>query len=123
MNTSRTCLALTAAVGLSLFGDEASAFPIDGSAATPQEAVIRVLCKYGTPHCANPNPGPKLPQVGGAQLPPDGWQDPDCKYYGNWNSGSPGAWGDPSISRKTTTGTRPALSGTIRTMPMGSAKR
>lgn len=39
------------------------------------------LCKYGTPHCVNPNPGQKLPPVGGAKLPDDGWVDPDCKYY------------------------------------------
>jgi hypothetical protein len=41
------------------------------------------LCKYGTPHCVNPNPGPKPPVVGGVQIPPSGWVDPDCKYYGN----------------------------------------
>jgi hypothetical protein len=41
------------------------------------------LCKYGTPHCVNPNPGPKLPKVGGAEIPPSGWEDPDCKYYNN----------------------------------------
>jgi hypothetical protein len=41
------------------------------------------LCKYGTPHCVNPNPGPKLPTVGGAKFPDSGWEDPDCKYYRN----------------------------------------
>jgi hypothetical protein len=41
------------------------------------------LCKYGTPHCVNPNPGPKLPKIGGAQLPDSGWEDPDCQYYHN----------------------------------------
>lgn len=39
------------------------------------------LCKYGTPHCVNPNPRPPLPAVGGVQIPDSGWQDPDCKYY------------------------------------------
>ena len=39
------------------------------------------LCKYGTPHCVNRYPGPKLPTVGGAQIPDSGWEDPDCKYY------------------------------------------
>ncbi len=38
-------------------------------------------CKYGGPHCVNPNPGPKLPKVGGAQIPDSGWEDPDCKYF------------------------------------------
>jgi hypothetical protein len=47
--------------------------------ASPAEA----LCKYGTPHCVNPNPGPKLPKVGGAQIPDSGWEDPDCKYFHN----------------------------------------
>jgi hypothetical protein len=39
------------------------------------------LCKYGTPHCVNPHPGPSLPTVGGAQIPDSGWEDPDCQYY------------------------------------------
>jgi hypothetical protein len=34
------------------------------------------LCKYGTPHCVNPDPGPKPPMVGGVQLPPSDWQIP-----------------------------------------------
>jgi hypothetical protein len=52
--------------------------------ATPAMA----LCKYGTPHCVNPNPGPKLPSVGGVQLPPSDWHDPECGYYGNCNTTS-----------------------------------
>ena len=44
------------------------------------------LCKYGTPHCVNPDPGPKPPKVGGEQIPGSGWVDPDCKYYGNCDS-------------------------------------
>jgi hypothetical protein len=44
------------------------------------------LCKYGTPHCANPNPGPSLPTVGGVQIPPSSWHDPECGYYGNCNT-------------------------------------
>jgi hypothetical protein len=36
------------------------------------------LCKYGTPHCVNPNPGPTPPKVGGEQIPGSGWVDPDC---------------------------------------------
>jgi hypothetical protein len=27
------------------------------------------LCKYGTPHCFNPDPGPKLPKPKSAQIP------------------------------------------------------
>jgi hypothetical protein len=42
------------------------------------------LCKYGTPHCANPTAGHQTyPSVGGVQLPPNGWHDPECGYYGN----------------------------------------
>lgn len=57
------------------------------------------LCKYGTPHCVNPNPGPKLPSVGGAQIPDSGWVDPDCKYYGNCLS--------PNSARRVPTGRFP----------------
>jgi hypothetical protein len=46
------------------------------------------LCKYGTPHCVNPDPGPKPPMVGGVQLPPSDWHDPECGYYGNCNTTS-----------------------------------
>ena len=52
------------------------------------------LCKYGTPNCVNPNPGhPTVPMNGGVQIPPSNWHDPECKYYGNCNTGltqSPG---------------------------------
>src|SRR5262245_39904404 len=123
MKTSWTCLSLAAVVGLAIFDNKASAFPINGPAAAPQNAVVRILCKYGTPHCVNPHVGEKLPKVGGAQIPPDGWQDPDCKYYGNCNTGSPGAWGDPSISRKAPIGTRPGLTGPLPTMPAGPSIR
>ena|SRR5690348_10239609 len=102
--------------------DRALAFPIEASAAAPQNVVVKVLCKYGTKHCVNPNPGPKFPKVGGAQLPPNGWQDPDCKYYGNCNTGGPGDWGDPSAGRKGPSGTRPGHSGTVRITHAGSAK-
>ena len=44
------------------------------------------LCKYGTPNCVDPNPGPEPPKVGGEQIPGSGWVDPDCKYYGNCDS-------------------------------------
>jgi hypothetical protein len=43
------------------------------------------LCKYGTPHCADPH-RPTLPSVGGVQFPGSGWVDPDCNHYGNCNS-------------------------------------
>ena len=46
------------------------------------------LCSNGTPHCVNPNPGPQLPKVGGAQIPSSGWHDPECGYYGNCNTTS-----------------------------------
>ncbi|MFN0191650.1 MAG: hypothetical protein ACKVP5_06690 [Aestuariivirga sp.] len=41
------------------------------------------LCKYGTPHCINKNPGPKTPKVNTTTLPDSGWEDPDCAHYGN----------------------------------------
>jgi hypothetical protein len=53
--------------------------------ATGTEPAV-ALCKYGTPHCINKNPGPKLPTVGGVKIPDSGWVDPDCKYYGNCDS-------------------------------------
>ncbi|MES1156763.1 MAG: hypothetical protein ABUL73_03185 [Alphaproteobacteria bacterium] len=42
------------------------------------------LCKYGTPHCVNPH----RPELHAAQAPTidgtgNGWEDPDCQYYGN----------------------------------------
>ncbi len=55
--------------------------------ATPAMA----LCKYGTPHCVNPDPGPKPPRVGGVQIPPSDWHDPECGYYGNCNTTSSAA--------------------------------
>jgi hypothetical protein len=57
------------------------------------------LCKYGTPHCVNPNPGPKLLTVGGVKIPESGWVDPDCKYYGNCLS--------PNSARRVPTGKVP----------------
>ena len=44
------------------------------------------LCKYGTPHCVHQGEHPTVPTSGGAKLPPSGWVDPDCKYFGNCDS-------------------------------------
>jgi hypothetical protein len=42
-------------------------------------------CKYGGPHCIGKSiPGPSGP--GGAHIPGTGWQDPDCKAFGNCDS-------------------------------------
>jgi hypothetical protein len=46
-------------------------------------APAMALCKYGTPHCVNPNPGPKAPVVVTIHIPDSTWIDPDCQYYGN----------------------------------------
>jgi len=46
-------------------------------------APAMALCKYGTPHCVNPNPGPKFPTPRNIRIPESNWIDPDCKYYGN----------------------------------------
>ena len=74
----------------------ASASPMSPIAAAPHHAIVPVLCRYGSPHCVNPHPGPKPPKVGGAKLPDSNWEDPDCKYYGSCGTGNPGNWGDPS---------------------------
>ena len=81
------------------FGAPASAVPMYPAAAASERLIVRVLCKYGTPHCVNPHPGPGLPSVGGAKLPDDGWEDPDCNYYGSCGTGTPGNWGDPAAAR------------------------
>ncbi len=47
------------------------------------------ICKYGTPHCIDPNPGPKLPKINTNRLPDSPPGDDDCKYYGNCDDGSP----------------------------------
>ncbi len=100
-----------AALGLAC--DGASAFPVKPLVAAPDGTIIRVDCKYGTSHCVNPSPGPTLPTVGGAGLPDNGWTDPDCKHYGNCDtgtptSGNPTGWGDPSLSRSGVQGAKPA---------------
>jgi hypothetical protein len=46
------------------------------------------LCKYGTPHCVNPYPGPQPPAINGVQIPPSDWHDPECGFYGNCNTTS-----------------------------------
>jgi hypothetical protein len=61
------------------------------------------LCKYGTPHCVNPHPGPPLPSVGGVQIPPSDWHDPECGYYGNCNTTQSRATGT-SLGRANTVG-------------------
>jgi hypothetical protein len=98
-----------AIAALGLAGGGAPAFPAAPLAPTSAGgAIIKVLCKYGTPHCVNPNPRPKPPKVGGAGFPDSGWTDPDCKYYGNCGTGTPTGWGDPSISRRRHRGAKPA---------------
>lgn len=66
-----------------------SAFAIvcaTATAVTMTASPAMALCKYGTPHCVNPNPGPQLPKVGGVSIPPSDWHDPECGYYGNCNT-------------------------------------
>lgn len=72
------------------------------------------LCKYGTPHCVNPNPGPKLPTVGGAQLPESGWEDPDCQYYHSC--------GSANVPQTATSGTGTPFTGQIQTKPVQATK-
>ena len=47
------------------------------------------LCKYGSPHCVNPHPGPSLPKVNTTRLPDQPPGNEDCAYYGNCGDGSP----------------------------------
>lgn len=47
------------------------------------------LCKYGSPHCVNPHPGPSLPTVNTTRLPDQPPGNEDCMYYGNCDDGSP----------------------------------
>lgn len=54
-------------------------------AATPALAI----CKYGSPHCVNPNPGPKLPVVNTTRLPDGPPGNEDCKYFNSCDDGSP----------------------------------
>jgi len=62
-----------------------------GASAEPAFA----LCKYGTPHCVNPNPGPKVNGPNGNKLPdgPPG-ATVDCEQFGDCN-GVTGADGGP----------------------------
>ena len=100
----------------------AAALPVGSFARAVPGAIVKVMCKYGTPHCVNPNPGPGRPKVGGAKFPDNGWTGSDCKYYGNCNTGtSPQNWGDPTISRKGPTGTH-GHSGVMRPVHMGSPR-
>jgi hypothetical protein len=100
--------------------DKARAFPIHPFAPAPHNVIVTVLCKLGGPHC-NPIHGPK---TGDAKVPTtSGWQDPDCKSYGNCNVGGPGDWGDPSISRQAPSGTQAGHYGAVQGTHMGSLKR
>lgn len=97
---------------------QAAALPIVRFAAPAP--IVKVMCKYGTPHCVNPSPVNR-PKIGGAKLPGNGWTDPDCKYYGNCNTGtSPQNWGDPSIARKGPS--RSGRSGALHPVHVGSPK-
>lgn len=98
---------------------QAAALPIPPFAAAAASPIVKVMCKYGTPHCVNPNPGPARPKIGGAKFPDNG--DPDCKYYGNCDTGtSPENWGDPSIARKGPS--RSGRSGAMHPVHVGSPK-
>lgn len=47
------------------------------------------LCKYGTPNCVNPHPGPSLPKINTTRLPDSPPGNEDCIYYGNCDDGTP----------------------------------
>jgi hypothetical protein len=105
-----------AATTLTLAG---AAFVLLAASAEPAMA----LCKYGTPHCVNPHPGPAAPKVGGATIPDSGWEDPDCKYYGSCGVGStPENWGDPAALRKLPLKRPPARYGSAQPVAAASMK-
>jgi hypothetical protein len=82
-----------------LFAAPASALPVHPVAGAHATAIVQVLCKYGTPHCIDPHRNQMPTFGGGTRLPDSGWSDPDCKYYGNCSTGTPGSWGDPAAAR------------------------
>ena len=53
------------------------------------------LCKYGTKHCVNPDPGYKPPKIGGA-TPPEPGDTSECKNFPNMCGSGSNYWGDPS---------------------------
>jgi hypothetical protein len=85
--------------------------------ATPAFAI----CKYGTPHCINPHPGPSIPKVNTNHLPDQPPGNEDCMYYGNCDDGSPegtgpdggqnGGLGDGGTHNGGGNGGSPALGG------------
>jgi hypothetical protein len=86
----------------------ASSLTVLAFGATPAFAI----CKYGTPHCINPNPGPKIPKINTNRLPDSPPGDDDCKYYGNCDDGSPEGTGpDGNPNGGLGNGGSPALTG------------
>ena len=88
-------------------------------AATPAMAI----CKYGTPHCIDPHPGPSLPKVNTTRLPDQPPGNDDCMYYGNCDDGSPEGTGpDGGPNGGLGNGGRPALTSggtTAQFLPSG----
>jgi hypothetical protein len=106
MNTEEEMKQVSLAASALLFASVFTTGPVPASAGpmhavtyAPHSAIVTVLCRYGSPNCVNPNPGPKGPKVNTTRLPDSGWTDPDCKHYGNCNTGRPGSWGDPAAAR------------------------
>jgi hypothetical protein len=57
------------------------------------------LCKIGSPHCPNPQVGPRAPTVNTNRLPDQPPGNEDCTYFGSCDDGSPegtGADGGPN---------------------------
>jgi hypothetical protein len=57
------------------------------------------LCKIGSPHCPNPQVGPKAPTINSNRLPDGPPGNEDCKYFDNCDDGSPegtGSDGNPN---------------------------
>ena len=55
------------------------------------------LCKYGSPHCINPHPGPSLPKLNTTRLPDQPPGNEDCTYYGSCYDGSPDGTGPDGV--------------------------
>lgn len=64
----------------------ATAFAVVGGVALLAASPAMALCRYGTGNCVNPHSNPAIattetaPTIDGTG---NGWQDPDCRFYGN----------------------------------------
>ena len=109
LSFAASALLLIAGAFASASVEQASALPIHSSAVAPNGSVVQIRCKIGQGKCLGNLRNPNPPKINGNPIPPSGWEDPDCKAYGNCNPG-PNNWGDPA-ARKGPSGTQPGHPG------------